>query len=115
MKYKQKNKQNQRIQRITESTLIVGADIAKKTHVARAIDFRGIELGKRCILENHRQGLTHLVTWMKQLQQEHGKTDILFGIEHTGHYWFPLAEFLQQEGIQSDYGQSTSCQQEQRT
>lgn len=100
MKYKQKNKQNQRIQRITEKTLIIGADIAKKTHYARAIDFRGIELGKRCIFENHRYGLKGLVKWMKELQEEHQKSDILFGIEPTGHYWFPLAEFLRDEGIE---------------
>lgn len=45
MKYKQSKKQNQRILQITESTLVVGADIAKKTHAARVVDYRGIELG----------------------------------------------------------------------
>lgn len=99
MKYKMKDKKNQRIQRMTESTLIVGADIAKHIHVARAMDFRGIELGKDCVFENDRQGLTKLVTWMKGLQRVHNKTDILFGIEPTGHYWFPLAAFLEKEGI----------------
>ncbi|AZK45040.1 IS110 family transposase [Paenibacillus lentus] len=99
MKYKQKKKQNQRILRITDQTLVVGADIAKKTHVARSIDFRGIELGRDCVFENSREGLTKLVSWMKELQREHAKTDVIFGIEPTGHYWFPLAEFLQDEGI----------------
>lgn len=99
MKYKQSKKQNQRILRITESTLVVGADIAKETHVARSIDFRGIELGRDCVFENSRAGLTKLVLWMKDLQREHAKTDVIFGIEPTGHYWFPLAEFLQNEGI----------------
>jgi transposase len=99
MNYKQKDKKNQRIQQITDQTLIVGADIAKKTHYARAVDFRGIELGKRCIFENHRQGLLKLVLWMKELQKVHGKSEILFGIEPTGHYWFPLAEFLRKNGI----------------
>ena len=53
MKYKMKQKQNQRITRITEATLVVGADIAKKIHVARAVDFRGINVGevKRIDLE----------------------------------------------------------------
>ncbi|UJF35537.1 hypothetical protein L0M14_10800 [Paenibacillus hexagrammi] len=45
MKSKLKQKQNQRITRITNMTLVVGTDIAKKTHVAQAVDFRGIELG----------------------------------------------------------------------
>lgn len=99
MKYKQKQKLNQRIQEITDQTLVVGADIAKEIHVARAVDFRGIELGKDCVFHNNRDGLNKLVTWMKGLQRDHVKTDVIFGIEPTGHYWFPLAEFLQNKGI----------------
>lgn len=100
MKHKLKQKQNQRITRITDSTLVVGADIAKKIHVARAVDFRGIELGKDCVFHNDHGGLTKLAKWMKELGQTHGKTNIVFGIEPTGHYWFPLAAFLQEQGIQ---------------
>ncbi|GGG20826.1 IS110 family transposase [Paenibacillus aceti] len=99
MKYKQSKKQNQRIEQITENTLVIGADIAKETHVARGIDFRGIELGKDCVFKNDRSGLLKLVSWMKELQRQHAKTDVIFGIEPTGHYWFTLAEFLQHEGI----------------
>ena len=95
MKYKMQQKQNQRIQQITDATIIVGADIAKQTHVARAIDFRGIELGKECVFSNDDKGLTKLVTWMKELQRLHGKTDVVFGVEPTGHYWFPLGAFIQ--------------------
>nr|WP_243767789.1 hypothetical protein [Paenibacillus agricola] len=40
---------------------------------------------------NDRDGLMKLAAWIKDLQQ-HEKTDIVFGIEPTGHYWFPLAE-----------------------
>lgn len=99
MKYKQSKKQNQRISQITEFTLVVGADIAKETHVARGIDFRGIELGKDCVFSNDQAGMEKLVTWMKELQRQHAKTDVIFGIEPTGHYWFTLAEFLRNEGI----------------
>jgi hypothetical protein len=38
--------QNERINQITSSTLIVGVDIAKFKHVARAQDYRGVEFGK---------------------------------------------------------------------
>jgi hypothetical protein len=62
MKYKIKQKQNQRITRITEATLVVGADNAKKIHVAWAVDFRGIELGKDCVFLNNSEGLTKLAT-----------------------------------------------------
>lgn len=99
-KYKMNQKQNQRIRRITENTLVVGADIAKKIHVARCVDFRGIELGKDCVFHNDHEGLTKLAQWMKELGQTHEKTDIVFGIEPTGHYWFPLAAFLKEQGIQ---------------
>jgi transposase len=95
VKYKMQQKQNQRIQQITDTTIIVGADIAKQTHVARAIDFRGIELGKECVFSNDDEGLTKLVAWMKELQGLHGKTDVVFGVEPTGHYWFPLGAFIQ--------------------
>jgi len=94
MKYKQSKKQNQRITRISSKTLVVGADIAKETHVARAVDFRGIELGRDCVFSNTRTGLEQLVQWIKELQREHAKSDVLFGIEPTGHYWFTLAEYL---------------------
>ncbi len=99
MKYKLKQKQNQRITRITEKTLVVGADIAKKIHVARAVDIRGIELGKECVFHNDQEGLTKLAAWMKELGRIHEKTDIVFGIEPTGHYWFPLAAFLKEQDI----------------
>ena len=99
MKYKMQQKQNQRIEQITNDTLVVGADIAKETHVARAIDFRGIELGKECVFGNDDGGLTKLVGWMKELQRMHTKTDIVFGVEPTGHYWFPLAAFLQEQDV----------------
>ncbi len=40
-----------------------------------------------------------LASWMKDLGRVHAKTDIMFGIEPTGHYWFPLAAFLKEQGI----------------
>ncbi|MCU6793389.1 hypothetical protein OB236_14880, partial [Paenibacillus sp. WQ 127069] len=44
MKFKQSDGQNQRIERISTTHLIVGIDIAKETHVAQATNFRGIIL-----------------------------------------------------------------------
>lgn len=93
------SKQNQRIQQIGESTLIVGADIAKQNHVARAQDFRGIELGKPLTFCNSAEGLQRLVNWIDSLMQAHDKHQVLFGIEPTGHYWMPLAQFLRNRKI----------------
>lgn len=63
------------------------------------MDFCGIELGKECVFHNDAQGLTKLLAWMKELGQTHEKTEIVFGIEPTGHYWFPLAAFLKEQSI----------------
>lgn len=37
-------KQNEKILQVTEKTLVVGVDIAKEVHFARAFNFRRIEL-----------------------------------------------------------------------
>ncbi|WP_232229289.1 hypothetical protein [Paenibacillus zanthoxyli] len=43
---------------------------------------------------NDAEGLTKLATWMKELGQANGKMNIVFGIEPTGHYCFPLEALL---------------------
>lgn len=99
MKYKQSDKKNQRILSITEHDLVIGMDIAKFTHVARAVDFRGIELGKDLSFNNDSYGFSSLIQWVDSLLSEHGKQRAVIGIEPTGHYWFPLAEFLSNHQI----------------
>ncbi|SIS89994.1 Transposase [Kroppenstedtia eburnea] len=38
--------------------------------------------------------------WIQSLLSKYGKTEVLFGLEPTGHYWLPLAQFLRKQGIQ---------------
>lgn len=90
--------QNQKISQITSSTLIVGIDIAKDKHVARAQDDRGIEFGKRLIFENRMHGFQKLVDRVEHLKKEHGKSHVILGVEPTGQYWFSLAYFLVAKG-----------------
>lgn len=92
--------QNSKIRRISDSTLVVGADIAKKVHVARAADVRGVEIGKPLTFENTRQGFGRLLTWIQSLMIDHSCDNVVFGVEPTGHYWMNLAQFLRREGIQ---------------
>ncbi|SHK20904.1 hypothetical protein SAMN02744037_01874, partial [Tepidibacter formicigenes DSM 15518] len=56
--------QNKKISQITESTLIIGIDIAKYAHVARAQDFRGIELEKYIEVSNSIEGFRKLTEWV---------------------------------------------------
>lgn len=90
--------QNRKISQITPSTLIVGIDIAKDKHVARAQDDRGIEFGKRLIFENRIHGYQKLLDWVSRHQKEHQKTHVIFGVEPTGHFWLSLAYFLTAKG-----------------
>ncbi|APH04974.1 IS110 family transposase [Bacillus weihaiensis] len=90
--------QNHKISQITPSTLIVGIDIAKDKHVARAQDDRGIEFGKRLIFVNRMHGFQKLVNWAEDLRKENAKDHVIIGVEPTGHYWFSLAYFLVAKG-----------------
>ena len=92
--------QNSKIRRITDSTLVVGADIAKKVHVARASDARGVELGKPLTFDNSRRGFEKLLTWIRSLMVDHSCDNVVFGVEPTAHYWMNLAQFLRHQGIQ---------------
>ena len=49
-------KQNEKINQVKESTLVVGIDIGSTTQYARAFDWRGIELGKVFPFSNSREG-----------------------------------------------------------
>ena len=92
-------KQNQRINQVKESTLVVGIDIGCTTHYARAFDWRGIELGKVFRFSNSREGFDSFRNWMQWLQDKYKKSDVIVGIEPTGHYWFDLGAYLEDGGI----------------
>ncbi len=92
-------KQNDRINQVKESTLVVGIDIGSTTHYARAFDWRGIELGKIFSFSNSREGFKNLKSWMQLLGVMLNKSDAIVGIEPSGHYWFNLGAYLEDEGI----------------
>lgn len=68
-------KQNEKINQVKESTLIVGIDIGSTTQYARAFDWRGIELGKVFIFSNSREGFENFKDWMQRLQDKYKKAD----------------------------------------
>ncbi len=90
--------QNERLKQINEHTLIIGIDIAKHKHVARAIDDRGIDLSKRLIFPNSKEGFKLLLEWAKELSAQTSRPNLLIGMEPTGHYWMNLAYFLKSHG-----------------
>lgn len=91
--------QNEKIMSISEKTLVVGVDIAKSVHYARAFDYRGIELATVFKFENNREGLESFKNWMDSLAKEKSKSSIIVGMEPTGHYWLNIGHFLKYEGV----------------
>jgi transposase len=67
MKFKAQEKQNQLIENITANHIIVGVDIAQETHVARAVNFRGIALGNPLEFSNDEVGFRSLDRWIRGL------------------------------------------------
>lgn len=93
-----KRTQNEKILQIKHSTLVVGIDIGKETHYARAFDNRGIELAKLLKFSNTAQGYEALEQWMQSIMQCKGKIEAIIGFEPTGHYWFTLGDYLKGKG-----------------
>ncbi|CAH0319002.1 hypothetical protein SRABI96_05368 [Peribacillus sp. Bi96] len=99
MNFKMQNKQNQLIERITDQHLVVGVDIAQHLHVARAVNFRGIVVGKPLSFENNEEGFTRLLNWIQELKQMKNLDTTIVGMEPTGHYWINLSKWLVKQNM----------------
>ena len=97
MKY---NTQNKKIASITEKTLIIGIDVGSQTHYARAFDWRNYEYSKKAFaFSNDEEGFMAFKNWMNEIAEKYHKETIIPGMEPTGHYWFSLGTFLQNNGM----------------
>lgn len=94
-----KYKQNFKIMQITDKTLVVGVDIAKKVHFARAFDWRGIEVAKTFNFKATSTGFSEFKGWAQEIAKKNGKDKIVVGFEPTGHYWFTFAQAVLKEGM----------------
>ena len=70
-----KNTQNQKISQIKNETLVVGIDVAKETHYARAFDYRGIELARLLKFSNTAEGFKLLDQWMQDICKRKARRD----------------------------------------
>lgn len=94
------NTQNAKIASITEKTLIVGIDVGSETHFARAFDWRNYEFSKKPLaFSNNEEGFLNFKAWLEDIAEKNGKEVVIPGMEPTGHYWFALGKFLQDNGM----------------
>ena len=63
------------------------------------VDERGLLLKKSFPVYQSRQGFEFFYNRILDCMKEFDKTDVIIGIEPTGHYWLNLAYFLEERGI----------------
>ena len=91
---------NEKLSFISDDMLIVGCDVGSEIHYARAIDTRGRELSKSAFpFSNALEGFQSLLDWSTKIAAANDKTQIVLGLEPTGHYWFALATWMVSNGI----------------
>ena len=73
-----------------------GVDIAKVDHVIGAVDERGSELSGPMGFKNSAAGFERCEEWLEGVAGE--PSDVLVGMEATGHYWMALYAFLVSRG-----------------
>jgi len=91
---------NAKLSFISDDMLILGCDVGSETHYLRAIDTRGRELSKSAFsFSNDLEGFLSAKEWALELAAKHDKSQIVLGLEPTGHYWFCLATWMVSNGI----------------
>ncbi|HEY3276375.1 MAG TPA: transposase [Syntrophorhabdaceae bacterium] len=78
--------------------LVVGIDIAKEKHHAFLGTAAGKTLRKQLAFTNTREGFESLCFHVEAVRRQNGLTKVVFGLEPTGDYHKPLAEYLLRQG-----------------
>lgn len=79
---------------IEKTQIIVGVDIAKKTNWAVMISPFNKLLQKAFSFNNTKEGFENLVVNIEKLKEMLKAEKVIVGMEPTGHYWKPLANYL---------------------
>lgn len=91
---------NEKLSFISDDMLILGCDIGSETHYIRAIDTRGRELSKSAFaFANDLEEFQSALDWATKHAAVNEKTQIVMGLEPTGHYWFCLATWMIANGV----------------
>lgn len=83
---------------IKPDTLVIGVDIGKFQHVARAL-FPGGTFSGPLSFENNRAGFESLLDHTADWRRMTGCQSVVVGLESTGVYWSNLAYWLEDRGI----------------
>ena len=91
---------NEKIERITQDTLICGIDIGKTKCCARFCDYRGLEVYHK-VWFDRTENLDAIGCHITAAMYKEHKTDVIISFEPTGHYWLNIDKYFK------DLGQET--------
>ena len=74
---------------------IVGIDIGKNHHVASIVSPEGKQIGRSLRFATTHKGADSLMSF---IFKNIGNSPCVFGMEATGHYWYPIYSFLKAKG-----------------
>jgi len=102
------SKQVARRQRIGNRTLVVGVDIGSAFNAVGFMNKEGKVLGSYPKMANPREGFEEFVKITEGLKAKHGLSDVMIGLEPTGHYWRKFAYFVKAKGYEVRFVRTTA-------
>jgi transposase len=88
--------------------LVVGVDIGKAFNAVGFMNKEGDVLGNYPKMLNSRSGFEEFVEITEGLKVKHGLTDVIIGLEPTGHYWRKFAYFARGKGYEARVVRTTA-------
>ncbi len=95
-------------QRIKQTTLIVGMDIGSKFNAMVLMNKEGKVLGRYPKIFNSRKGFDYFLEVVEKKKEKHQLSEVLIGMEPTGHYWRKIAYFAQDSGYEVRFVRTTA-------
>lgn len=80
--------------------IFCGIDIGKNEHGFAIVAYGNNNLQKPIIIKNNREGLEKALNLITK--HEANKSEVVIGMETTGHYWKPAAYFFRNQGYRVD-------------
>jgi len=90
---------NNNLKQLTKKSLIIGVDISKAFHVARAVDYRGMELARTFSFTSNSKGFRDFHDFIRKISTAYDKADVIVGLEPTGPYGDTFIQFLSSKDI----------------
>jgi len=102
------NKQVERRQKISKSTLIVGMDIGSEFNAVALMNEAGEILGRYPKVYNSREGFEYFKKGIEQAKKKAGLKEVFIGMEPTGHYWRKIAYYAKEQKYEVRFIRTTA-------